>query len=251
MFYIFFSHGSLHYPTIGLFMNSTNKTWYLTGSSGKHRVEVCPDDTSQVEKLTRYIMEGFRNNEAMIVIAKPTLRSAVMAHLALAGLDLQAIKNQGQIRFFDADFLISRFTIDGILDEEFFQEYVGTHIEILRLRFGKVRVFGGMVALLWGQGKYHEAMQVEEFWCNLLEQHEAMLLCSYSLGHIEPSSFQESLDFICKCHSHLIVEEKDETDLYNNHQEVMEMLKSAWENVMKNRIQPQTPNTYSSPFLMN
>ena len=233
-------------------MNSTNKAWYLAGSSGKHRVEVCPDDTSQVEKLTRYLMEGFRNNEAMIVIARPALRTAVTAQLALMGWDVQAIKNLGQIRFFDADFLISRFTIDGVLDEEFFQEYVGTHLEDLRLRFGKVRIFGGMVALLWGQGKYSEAMQVEEFWCNLLEQHEAMLLCSYSLSHIQPSSFQESLDFICKCHNHLIPEEKEEVDGHTHHQEVMEMLKSAWENVVRNRVQPQTPpNTFSAPFSMN
>ncbi|HLP81078.1 MAG TPA: MEDS domain-containing protein [Nitrosomonas sp.] len=233
-------------------MDSLNKSWYLAGSSGKHRVEVCPDDTSQVEQLTRYLMEGFHNDEAMMVVAKPALRSAVMAQLSLLGLDVQSIKNQGQIRFFDAEFLISRFTIDGVLDEEFFQEYVGTHVEILRLRFGNVRIFGGMVALLWDQGKYHEAMQVEEFWCNLLEQHEAKLLCSYSLSRVEPALFQESVDFICKCHNHLIPEEKGEVEVHTNHQEVMEMLKSAWENVMKNRVQTQTPpSTYPPPFSMN
>ena len=232
-------------------MNSTNKSWYLAGSSGKHRVEVCPTDDSQVETVIRYLMEGFRNNEAMIVIAKPALRSAVMSQLVLLGLDPQAIKSQGQIRFFDADFLISRFTINGVLDEEFFQEYVGTHLEILRLGFGKVRIFGGMVALLWDQGKHSEAMQVEEFWCNLLQKHDAMLLCSYSLSHIEPSAYQESLDFICKCHNHLLPEEKDEVGSHQNHQEIMEMLKSAWENVVKNRVQPQIPATYSSPLSMN
>lgn len=231
-------------------MNSTNKAWYLAGSSGKHRVEVCPTDACQVETLVRYLMEGLRDNEAMIVIAKPSLRSTVLSQLAVLGLDVQAIKNHGQIRFFDADFLISRFTIDGVLDEEFFQEYVGTHLEILRLRFGKVRIFGGMVALLWGQGKHSEAMQLEQYWCNLLQQHDAMLLCSYSLSHIAPSSFQESLDFICKCHSHLILEEKEDADVHNS-QEVMEVLKSAWENMVKNRVQPQTPSTYSSPFSMN
>ena len=110
-----------------------------------HIVQVCQNVTAQAEAVTHYINEGLMNGEAVIVIARPVLRKAVILRMEALGLDMQAIRNEGQIKFLDAEFLLFGFLIDGELNGRSFHKLIGTPIQALQLKYGKVRAFGEMV----------------------------------------------------------------------------------------------------------
>ena len=79
---------------------NTSRRWYLTNTTGSQIVQACQNVAAQAEIITQYIKEGLQNDEAVIVIAKPAVRKAVTFELNELGLDVQAIKNQGQIKIF-------------------------------------------------------------------------------------------------------------------------------------------------------
>ena len=146
---------------------NTSRRWYLTNTTGSQIVQACQNVAAQAEIITQYIKEGLQNDEAVIVIAKPAVRKAVTFELNELGLDVQAIKNQGQIKFFDAEFLLLGFMNEGAIEEQAFQEFVGTPIQTAQLKFGKVRVFSEMVDLLWKNGQHSAALQLENLWSKL------------------------------------------------------------------------------------
>ncbi len=209
------------------------RTWHLTNTAGNHIVEVCHNDISQAEAVSRFLIEGLRKSEAVVIFAKPSLRKAVIDRMSACGLDVQAIKNEGQIKFFDAEFLISSMRADSILEEQAFEEYVSTQIEAAQLKYGKVRVFGGMVATLWSTGEYDAAMQLEDFWMNLTQKLEFSLLCCYSLSNQTPRTYERALQFICRCHNHLVPVESNDLPETNESEEWIDILGDAWNHVIE------------------
>lgn len=130
----------------------TNGTWQyiLTNPIAEsHIVQVCQNETFRENIVTNYTKDGLLNDEAVIVVAGPTLRKAVISKLDAQNFDVQNLKNQGQIKFLDAEFLLSSFLIDGVLEEQSFQQSIETPIQAARAEYGKVRIFGEMVDVLW------------------------------------------------------------------------------------------------------
>ena len=211
----------------------TKRAWHLTNFAGNHIVQVCQNDTSQVAAVTHYIQEGLLNNEAVIVFARPALRQAVISKMDGLGLDVQTFKSQGQIKFFDAEFLLLSFLIEGELEDSAFQEFIGLPIQAAQLKFGKVRAFGEMVNVLWKKGQYDTAMQLEDFWNDLSKKLEFSLLCSYSLDNLDPNAYDDSLELICKCHKHLVpVEESDLSESTADDGAMLDVFGAAWNRVM-------------------
>lgn len=186
-----------------------NQTRYLTNSSGNHTVQICPNESSQVDLVTRYIKDGLLNGEAVIVIAKQALRKSLKLKMDGISFDGRILQDQDQIKFFDAEFLLSNLKSDGVLEEEVFQEYLAAPIDNAQLNYRKVRVFSEMVDILWKQDQHNIAIQLEGFWNDLSHIQEFSLLCTYSLNKLDPNTYDDALERICKCHSHLIPMEDD------------------------------------------
>jgi len=210
--------------------------------TGNHIVQVCQNETSQAEILTQYVMEGLANGEGIVIIARPALRKAVISKMDALGLDVHAFKSQGQIKFFDAEFLLAGFLIDGVLDEQAFQQFVASPVLSVQLKFGKVRVFGEMVDVLWKNDQQDLAIELESLWNELCNKHELMLLCTYLLDSFDPNNYDNSLERICKCHTHLLP--------INSFNPVvggamLELFGAAWSNVV-NKIKES--NNISTPM---
>ena len=77
-----------------------NQTRHLTNSSGNHTIQICPNESSQIDLLTRYIKDGLRNEETIILIAKPALRKALKLKMDAFSFDGETIQNHDQIKFF-------------------------------------------------------------------------------------------------------------------------------------------------------
>ncbi|SFF14331.1 MEDS domain-containing protein [Nitrosomonas sp. Nm166] len=184
-----------------------NPTRQLTNLSGNHTVQIWPNETSQVDLVTRYIKDGLLNGEAVIVIAKSALRKALkvkMDTFSFNGQNLQDLQDQDQIRFFDAEFLLLNLMSDEGLEEKAFQEFVASPMYKAQLNYRKVRVFSEMVDILWKQNQYDMALQLEGFWNELSNTQEFSFLRTYSLDKQDPNTHEDILERICKDLSHLI-----------------------------------------------
>lgn len=226
----------------------TNRIWHLTNPTGNYIAQVCQNETSQAEAVIGYIKEGLLNDESIVVLARPALRKAVISGIDALGFDMQTIRNQGQIKFFDAQFLLSSLLIDGVLEEQVFQEYVGIPLQTLHLRYGKVRVFGGMVDILWKEGQHSTVMQLEDLWNDLSQKQEFSLLCSYSLDDLDPDVYDESFESICKCHNRLIPVENYDLSETGVGEAVLDVFGAAWNRVVgklaeSKKISAQMPQT--------
>jgi hypothetical protein len=69
--------------------------------SGDYIVELCRDQAEKINSVAQYVTEGLTNGEAVAIIARPTLRKALIDILVTQGFDVQSCKDQGKIlRFF-------------------------------------------------------------------------------------------------------------------------------------------------------
>lgn len=209
-----------------------NRTYTLANPVGSHIVQVCPNKTSQAEAVAHYIKDGLLNDEAVVVFAGAVLRKAVISKMDALGFDVQTFKNKHQILFFDAEFLLSAFLVDGVLEEQAFQEHIGIPIRTAQLQFGKVRAFGGMMDVLWKNGQYDTAMQLEDFWNDLSQKQEFSLLCSYSLDSLDTNAYDESLEWICKCHKHLTPVKNYDLSETAADETMLDVFGAAWNRVV-------------------
>lgn len=228
---------------------NTSRRWYLKNATGSQIVQPCQSVASQAEKITQYIKEGLHNDEAVIVIAKPAVRKAVIFKLNELGFDVQAIKNQSQIKFFDAEFLLLGFMNEGLLEEQAFQEFVGTPIQNAQLKFGKVRVSSEMVDMLWKDGKHDAALQLENLWGNLSAKLEFSLLVTYTPQGIDSKIYEEALEKICEYHSDLMPVE-DQNSIEAALDEAMQDFEAAWNRVISKLAESSRFSMSGGPIVL-
>jgi hypothetical protein len=182
---------------------NTNHAECVVMPMHNHIVRICRNITGQAEILTSYIKEGLLNNEGVIVIARPSLRKIVLSKLDALGFDSQLIKNQGQVRFFDAEFLLSNILIDGVIEEQAFRNLVEIPIQTTQSKFGKIRAFGEMVDILWQRDLQDMATQLEDLWEDLCAKQNLNFLCTYLLDNLDPNDYDSALEKIYKHHTYL------------------------------------------------
>ena len=102
--------------------------------------------------------------EAVIVIATPILRKAVISEIEKLGLNFQEYKSKGQFKFFDAAFLLSNLLIDGKIDLLYIQRNFAPPIENLKLKFGAVHIIDEMVDVLWRHEEKFIAANLRKLW---------------------------------------------------------------------------------------
>lgn len=183
---------------------SSLETISFQSAAVDHIVQICNNEASQAEILTHYIQKGLLNDEAVIVIARASLRKNVISKLDTLGLNVHALKNKDQVKFFDAEFLLSDLLLDGVIEEQAFQRFVALPVQAVKSKYGKVRAFGEMVDVLWQNGQHDSALRLEDLWNDLCKKEELQLLCTYLLTSLDPDSYDQSLEHICECHTHLV-----------------------------------------------
>lgn len=179
----------------------------LKNSLGNYTVQICLTRNSQVDLVTRHIKEGLLNNEAILIISRSVLRKTLQSKISELGFDGLPLQDSNQIRFFDADFLLMYLKIDGSLEEEAFQNNVAALMYDAQPEYKNVRVFEEMTDILWRQSYHNVIIQFVAFYKKLVITQEFSLLCTYSLDHLNPESYEQALEDIFKYHSDLILQE--------------------------------------------
>jgi len=161
-----------------------------------HVVQLYTDDGFLIDVLSRFVGGALAVGDGALVVATKSHRVALEKRLPAHGLDAAKAILQGRFVVLDATETLSKFMVNGSVDDQRFNDIIGGVLTQVRSAVdGKERriaVFGELVALLWAEGKPQMAIRVEQLWNDLAESHSFSLLCAYPMTgfhnerHIEP-----------------------------------------------------------------
>jgi hypothetical protein len=174
---------------------------------GEHIVQLYGDDDQLlVRHVSRYFAEGLKRGDGLILIATGGHSQAVLRQLNQASSAAPQALRDGRLVSLDAAETLSRFVYDGWPVKELFDDVIGAVIRQVRARSasGKVRAFGEMVGLLWTEGNRSAAIQLEEYWNELLKGNQFSLFCGYPIDLFDKETELEGIDSVLGTHTHLL-----------------------------------------------
>jgi signal transduction histidine kinase len=176
--------------------------------SGGHVVQFYSDDAFLVDELSKYIGSALGAGDGAIVIATKAHRDGIAHRLKARGMDPTCAVAQGRYIALDAAETMSKFMHNGFPHATRFSDVLGSIlVQATVCAEGKsphVAAFGEMVALLWAQGKFEAALQLEELWNGLAQTHYFSLRCAYPMHAFGREEHGESFLRICSVHSGVI-----------------------------------------------
>jgi signal transduction histidine kinase len=187
-----------------------NSAW-----NSDHVVQFYDAEETLLSSLFYYVQSGLKCGEACIIVAKQDHRDSLDERLMAAGFDLESYSAKGKYVSLDAATMLSKFMVNGVLQQGVFDELVGGMIAEAAKAHGRVRIYGEMVALLWADGNYDIALQLEDFWNRLQKANPFLLLCGYPITHFGGDEMVEPFHHVCNSHSHIIPAESDHQPAYS------------------------------------
>ena len=168
----------------------------------RHAAKFYETDASLYATVAGFLSEGLLTAEPAIMIATPAHREGIEKHLRRRGIDVRAVRRNGELTVLDAEDTLGTFLLESGPDADLFEHHVGRILDqIVRGRPGAtIRAYGEMVDVLWKDGRGEAAIQLEILWNKLALKHAFSLLCGYSMGHF----FKQAEQFhdVCRQHTH-------------------------------------------------
>jgi hypothetical protein len=175
---------------------------------GEHVVHLYgEDDRLLARNVSRYLMEGLRRGDGLVVIATPEHTQPILRHLVAEEPEaVQEAMTSGRFRTLDAGETLVTLQQSGVGELDSFRSAVGGVLAEVRARSttGSVRAFGEMVALLWQDGKHEEAALLEDTWNAVLAEHRCSLLCAYPIDLFDGRHDATALHPIICTHHYLL-----------------------------------------------
>jgi hypothetical protein len=168
-----------------------------------HTVQFYTDDTTFLDSLAGFIAEGINAGESVIVIATPAHRLSLEFRLRALGFNVPVFARDDRYISIDAQDMLSKFIIDGSLDERIFKKLAAALLARARKNGRQVRAFGEMVALLWERGNKAATLRLENLWDDCCHTEGFSVFCAYprnSLGKDAEASIKQ----ISSAHSKVI-----------------------------------------------
>jgi hypothetical protein len=181
------------------------------------------DDRLLTGNVSRYLSEGLRRGEGLVVIATAEHRSSIASQLRLEVGYSQAVL-EGRLVFLDARETLSRLLRNGQPDPDLFRSVVASTVSRVQERAGHsvVRAYGEMVGLLWQDGEFTAAAELENHWNSLLASSDVSLFCAYPVDIFGEEFQMDTVDAVLCAHTHLLpVDEALEAALNRAMEEVL------------------------------
>ena len=163
------------------------------------------DDRLLTRNVARYLSEGLKRGDGLLMIAAAEHRTTVTRLLREQPGYSKAVL-EGRLVFLDAEATLARFLVDGSPDPALFRTVIGEALHRVRSRGGHtgVRAYGEMVGLLWKAGERTAAVRLEELWNDLLKQSDVSLFCGYPIDIFGPDFEPSTVDPLLCAHTHLL-----------------------------------------------
>jgi signal transduction histidine kinase/ActR/RegA family two-component response regulator len=177
--------------------------WSHMGES-EHFVQFYETDLFLLNVVAGFIGTGIRGGEGCVVVGTKAHLDVLGERLQASGIDVAAVGASGQYVSLDATGTLAEFMVDGSPDPVRFGRVIGGIIAQTAERYGRVRAFGEMVALLWAEGNRAAAIRLEELWNDLQSTHPFVLFCAYPMNGFNGEGLAEPLGAVCATHSRVI-----------------------------------------------
>lgn len=150
--------------------------------AGCHLSHLYEDDAGLMDGLAPYVAEGVQGGDALLLVVTPPHLSQLTTRLSALGIDLTALRRQGQAAVLDAESTLEKLMAYGRPARARFEDVVGQALRSLLAMSGagRVRAFGEMVDLLWRRGDVASAIDLEDLWNRLAPPSTMTLLCAYA-----------------------------------------------------------------------
>jgi hypothetical protein len=168
-----------------------------------HFVQIYEHDDVLLDALEGFVAGALRSKESAIIIATPGHRASLEYRLRRQGLDVDTAIKEDRYIALDADATLAIFMRDGFPDEDLFFEVIDGLLERSLRNGGRVRAFGEMVALLYGEGHSEAVMRLEKLWHSLCRAKSFALLCAYPRSGFTKDA-GTSVQEICEAHSKVV-----------------------------------------------
>jgi PAS domain S-box-containing protein len=184
--------------------------WNESDLSG-HVVQFYSADSFLLDSVSRFVGTALGAGDAAIVIATKAHRTQLGQRLKARGLDPSTATRIGRYVALDAAETLAKFMRDGHPDAGAFAPLIGNLVEqahaAAESKPSRVVAFGEMVALLWAEGNFQAALELEQLWNELAQSHSFTLHCGYPLQGFSRQEHGEHLLNICHAHSGVIPSE--------------------------------------------
>jgi hypothetical protein len=163
------------------------------------------DDRLLTRNVARYLSEGLRRGDGLLVIATAEHRGTLVRHLTEERAYSKAVL-EGRLVFLDAETTLNRFLVNGEPDQSRFESIIAEALRGVRSRAVQsgVRAYGEMVGVLWNAGQFAAAVRLEELWNQLLQSSDVSLFCSYPIDVFSPEFQASSVDALLCAHTHVL-----------------------------------------------
>ena len=163
------------------------------------------DDRLLTQNVGRFLSEGLKRGDGLIVISTAEHRGTLARHLSEEQGYSKAVL-EGRLVFHDAESMLGRFMVAGAPNPELFATVVGEILRGVQARAGHTgaRAYGEMVGLLWKAGEYTAAIRLEELWNELLKSNDVSLFCGYPIDVFSPDFQADKVDALLCAHTHLL-----------------------------------------------
>jgi anti-sigma regulatory factor (Ser/Thr protein kinase) len=166
-----------------------------------HVVHFYGADDELADSVGRYLADGLRAGDGVVVVATAPHRLAFEAMLARDGLDADEERRVGRLLTVDAASLLGSFLADGRLDHDRFEAAASALIGRAAAGGRQVRVYAEMVALLWDAGDVALAIELEDQWNELSARLPLRLLCGYPASVLAGPGTAGPVRDVCRRHS--------------------------------------------------
>ena len=170
-----------------------------------HAVQFYSDDESLIAIVSKFLAEGFKQNQPGVIIATPDHRAGIEEALTARQLDVKRMKQLGDLVMLDAREVLDTIMADSAPHPRLFTHVVGTVFEqVARVHPNQsIRAYGEMVNVLWKDGLTGAAIRLETLWNQLAKSYDFKLLCGYSMGNFYKDA---AVGEITRQHSHLLAD---------------------------------------------
>lgn len=148
-------------------------------ADAEHLVQLFETAPYLVACVSRFLGDSLRAGGGAFVIAEPEHRQGIEAALDLEEICVGAASRRGQYLALDRERTLEWITAGGRADAAGFRRSVGKRLAELSRRWHHVRVFDGMDALLWQEGRHGEAATLEREWVAAGRRHRFARLSAY------------------------------------------------------------------------
>jgi hypothetical protein len=166
-----------------------------------HIIQFYNEEEVLIRALARFVGSGLELGEAVVVIATADHLGALAQRLARDGRSLPN-GTEGVLVSVDAERCLDKFMVDGMPDRAAFRLVVTATLDRLRnAGYGKIRLFGEMVNLLW-QHNDTATVRLEELWNEVVAEYRVCLLCAYQVQAADAELKRGLLHQITSYHSY-------------------------------------------------